>query len=40
SSDSSGGWYPDPRGRYEYRYFDGHAWTPNVATNGVSGFDA
>ncbi|MBA3281891.1 MAG: DUF2510 domain-containing protein, partial [Acidimicrobiia bacterium] len=21
------GWYPDPTGRFEYRYHNGHAWT-------------
>lgn len=28
------GWYADPRGRYEYRYFNGVQWTSDVAVNG------
>lgn len=27
-------WYPDPYHRHEYRYWDGHAWTPNVSDDG------
>ncbi len=27
-------WYPDPRGRHELRYFDGHAWTDHVSDTG------
>jgi uncharacterized protein DUF2510 len=27
-------WYPDPSGRFEYRYWDGTAWTNNVARAG------
>jgi uncharacterized Tic20 family protein len=34
------GWYPDPFGRYEVRYWDGNAWTANVSTGGVSAVDA
>ncbi|HTW98175.1 MAG TPA: CPBP family intramembrane glutamic endopeptidase, partial [Acidimicrobiales bacterium] len=26
------GWYPDPRGRYSFRYFDGAAWTDSAFT--------
>jgi len=33
------GWRPDPSGRYEYRYWDGHTWTAHVADNGVAGED-
>ena len=35
-SDPSGpaGWYPDPHGRYEHRWFNGHEWTNDVATDG------
>lgn len=29
------GWYPDPYGRAEQRWFDGNAWTPNVVRGGV-----
>ena len=28
------GWYPDPMGRFEYRYHNGAAWTADVATGG------
>lgn len=28
------GWYPDPYGRFEFRYFNGERWTSDVATNG------
>ena len=29
------GWYPDPTGRHEVRYWDGGRWTERVADNGV-----
>ena len=29
------GWYPDPAGRHEVRYWDGSRWTERVADNGV-----
>ncbi len=28
------GWLPDPLGRYEYRYWNGTAWTDQVSTRG------
>jgi hypothetical protein len=28
------GWFPDPHGRHEYRWFNGHAWTADVADAG------
>jgi uncharacterized protein YxjI len=28
------GWYPDPYGRAEHRWFDGSTWTPTVARGG------
>jgi uncharacterized protein YxjI len=28
------GWYPDPVGRHEYRWFDGFQWTHQVASGG------
>lgn len=28
------GWYADPSGRYELRYWDGSAWSEHVARNG------
>ena len=31
---SSPGWYPDPAGRFETRFHNGHAWTADVSTNG------
>ena len=34
------GWYPDPTGRHEHRYWDGNAWTLDVADDGVPGIDA
>jgi hypothetical protein len=33
------GWYQDPAGRYEIRYWDGYAWTEHVASGGVAGID-
>jgi hypothetical protein len=33
------GWYPDPTGRFEYRYHDDRAWTADVATGGRRSVD-
>jgi hypothetical protein len=33
------GWYPDPTGRADQRYWDGNAWTDHVARAGVQGTD-
>jgi uncharacterized protein YxjI len=33
-------WYPDPSGRHEYRYWNGVAWTDDVASHGRQGKDA
>src|ERR1044072_5801710 len=33
------GWFPDPHGRHEYRYFNGHAWTADVADEGRRSVD-
>ncbi len=33
------GWYPDPAQRHEYRYWDGAAWTPQVADRGQASVD-
>jgi hypothetical protein len=32
-------WYADPTGRHEYRYWDGGAWTANVADAGSASLD-
>ena len=28
------GWYPDPMGDHEFRYYNGSGWTGDVATDG------
>lgn len=33
------GWLPDPRGRHDFRYWDGKCWTDNVADDGAAGVD-
>lgn len=33
------GWYPDPAGRHEYRWYDGTRWTDAVASHGVQSTD-
>jgi hypothetical protein len=33
------GWYPDPTGKHELRYWDGYAWLDNVSDQGTSGTD-
>jgi hypothetical protein len=33
------GWLADPRGRHEFRYWDGSRWTDNVADSGLAGID-
>ena len=32
-------WYADPMGRHQYRYWNGTAWTDDVADNGVAATD-
>jgi uncharacterized protein YxjI len=32
------GWHPDPSGRHELRYWDGH-WTPHVSSRGKQAYD-
>jgi hypothetical protein len=32
-------WQPDPWGRHQYRWHDGHVWTDSVANNGTVGID-
>lgn len=34
------GWYSDPSGRFELRYWDGNEWTEHVARNGQQYTDA
>ncbi len=41
-SDGAGaaaGWYPDPGGRHELRYYDGREWTEHVSSHGRQGTD-
>jgi len=33
------GWHPDPAGRWQLRWWDGAAWTDQVATGGRVGTD-
>ncbi len=33
------GWYPDPMGRHEHRWYDGTAWTDHVASGGSQSLD-
>jgi len=33
------GWHPDPTRRYQLRYYDGAAWTPQVSNSGVQAND-
>jgi hypothetical protein len=33
------GWYADPSGRHEYRYWDGTYWTAGVADGGITAAD-
>ena len=33
------GWYPDPYGRHEMRYWDGARWTEHVADGGAPKVD-
>lgn len=35
----SAGWYSDPTGRNEQRFWNGTAWTESVASNGQPGAD-
>lgn len=34
------GWYPDPGGRHELRYWDGKGWTAHVRDGAVQATDA
>src|SRR5688500_11873704 len=33
------GWFPDPNGRHEHRYFNGRSWTADVADGGQRSAD-
>jgi len=33
------GWYPDPTGRYEARYWDGRKWSSHISHYGATGSD-
>lgn len=33
------GWFPDPTGRHDHRWWDGAAWTAHVADAGVASLD-
>ena len=39
SSVRTPGWFPDPAGRHEYRWWDGERWTVQVADNGFPSID-
>ena len=39
ASASPAGWYADPLGRHELRYFDGAQWTEHVSTQGRQAVD-
>ncbi|HYJ66916.1 MAG TPA: phospholipid scramblase-related protein [Nocardioidaceae bacterium] len=39
SDDQDPGWYPDPWGKHEHRYFDGDQWTEHVASHGKQSVD-
>jgi hypothetical protein len=34
------GWYPDPAGHHEQRYWSGSAWTEHISDHGTPGTDA
>jgi hypothetical protein len=37
--DVAPGWYPDPLGRHEHRYFDGDTWSDHVSDRGIQDLD-
>ena len=39
-SSAPAGWYADPMGRHEKRYYDGQQWTEHVASHGRQSVDA
>src|SRR5690606_29323812 len=40
SQQSPAGWFRDPLGRYEHRYWDGARWTEHVGSAGQQTIDA
>lgn len=40
SQQSTQGWFPDPFGRYEHRWWDGQLWTEHVGSAGGQSIDA
>jgi len=38
-AEHAAGWFPDPNGRHEHRYFNGRAWTADVADAGQRAVD-
>ena len=36
---SPAGWYADPLGRHQLRYYDGSQWTEHVSSNGTTSID-
>lgn len=36
---SAAGWFPDPFGRHDARWWDGSAWSEHVSTGGVQTVD-
>lgn len=40
STSVKAGWFPDPAGRHEVRYWDGELWTANVSDDGEQAVDS
>jgi uncharacterized protein YxjI len=38
-NDTPPGWYPDPTGRHQHRFWDGTRWTPAASTDGAQVHD-
>jgi Protein of unknown function (DUF2510) len=38
-TDAAAGWYPDPYGRHQFRYWDGRVWTDAVSDGGIRARD-
>ncbi|NNN20463.1 MAG: DUF2510 domain-containing protein [Acidimicrobiales bacterium] len=37
---SNAGWYPDPSGASQSRYFDGHQWTQHIQQHQLPPFSS